>query len=785
MVMKYGVGQSVRRFEDLRLLTGRGRYQDDLTLPRQAYAVFLRSPHAHARIRSINTEAALAAPGIVAVYTGADYEADGLAMPKAMMPRKKADGSPMFAPQRPALVSDRARYVGDPVAMVIAETLEQAKDASELVEVDYEPLPSVTSLAEAAEPGSPRVWDENPDNISHTFERGDRAATDAAFARAAHIVRRRYVISRVHAQYMEPRGAIGSYDKFEDRYTLYADVNYPHRVRNMLANSVFRVPESKVRVVCFDVGGGFGAKGWQYVDHRLTLWAARKLERPIKWKCERSEVILADEHGRDNIGEIELALDGNGKFLGLRLKMLASIGAYIASDRQLLTPFGMIVTVSGVYAIPTAHVTIDAVLSNTNPTAPYRGAGRPEAIYLMERIIEVAARELGIDPIELRQRNIVSPEAMPYRAPLGPVYDCGEFAKNMNIALGASDYAGFAARQAASRAAGKLRGIALANAIEQAAGPVPEYAEIRFQPSGSAMLLLGTKSHGQGHETSFKQILHEKIGIDPGDVHFIDGDTDRVAFGMGSNGSRSMVTGGTALVIAADKVIAKGKKIAAQMMEAAVADIEFEDAKFTVVGTDRSVTLKQVAMAAFQPARLPKGLEPGLIESATYAPEQATYPNGCHVCEVEVDPETGVVELVSYLVVDDVGTVINPLTLAGQIHGGVAQGVGQVLMEQVVYEKGSGQLLTASFMDYAMPRADTMCNVAIRSNPVPTATNLLGAKGAGEAGCVGALPAVMIAILNALEPLGVRELDMPATSERVWQAMQNARADAAARSEAA
>ncbi len=676
MVMKYGVGQPVRRFEDLRLLTGRGRYQDDLTLPRQAYAIFVRSPHAHARIRSINTEAALAAPGVVAVYTGADYEADGLAMPKAMMPRKKADGSPMFAPQRPALVSDRARYVGDPVAMVIAETLEQAKDASELVEVDYDPLPSVTSLAEAAEPGSPRVWDENPDNISHTFERGDQAATDTAFARASHIVRRRYVISRVHAQYMEPRGAIGSYDKFEDRYTLYADVNYPHRVRNMLANSVFQVPESKVRVVCYDVGGGFGAKGWQYVDHRLTLWAARKLERPVKWKCERSEVILADEHGRDNIGEIELALDGNGKFLGLRLKMLASIGAYIASDRQLLTPFGMIVTVSGVYDIPTAYVTIDAVLSNTNPTAPYRGAGRPEAIYLIERIIEVAAGEIGIDPIELRRRNIVQSGAMPYRAPLGPIYDCGEFAKNMEIALEASDFKGFSTRQAASRAEGKLRGIALANAIEQAAGPVPEYAEIRFQPSGSAMLLLGTKTHGQGHETSFKQILHEKIGIDPADVHFIDGDTDRVAFGMGSNGSRSMVAGGTAVVIAANKVIEKGKKIAAHMMEAAVADIEFDDAKFSVVGTDRSVTLKQVAVAAFQPARLPKGLEPGLIESATYAPERPTYPNGCHVCEVEVDPETGAVELISYLVVDDVGTVINPLTLAGQIHGGVAQGCG-------------------------------------------------------------------------------------------------------------
>ncbi len=784
-MMKYGVGQPVRRFEDSRLLTGRGRYQDDVTLPRQAYTVFVRSPHAHARIVSIDTSAARGAPGVIAVYTGKDYDADGLGMPKAAMPRKKIDGSPMFAPQRPALVSDRARYVGDPVAMVIAETLDQAKDAAELVEIDYEPLPSVTSLAEAAEPGSPRVWDENPDNISHTFERGERAATDAAFARAAYVVRRRYVITRVHAQYMEPRGAIGSYDKFEDRYTLYADVNYPHRVRNMLANSVFRVPESKVRVVCMDVGGGFGAKGWQYVDHRLTLWAARKLGRPVKWKCERSEVILADEHGRDNIGEIELALDSNGKFLGLRLRMLASIGAYIASDRQLLTPFGMIVTLSGVYDIPTAHVTIDAVLSNTNPTAPYRGAGRPEAIYLIERIIEAAAYELGIDPIELRRRNIIKPEVMPYRAPLGPIYDCGEFARNMEIALEASDYAGFAARRAASRSAGKLRGIALANAIEQAAGPVPEYAEIRFQPSGSAILLLGTKSHGQGHETSFKQILHEKIGIDPADVHFIDGDTDRVAFGMGSNGSRSMVTGGSALVMAADKIIDKGKKIAAHMMEAATADIDFVDAKFNVTGTDRSVTLKQVAVAAFQPARLPKGIEPGLIENAVYAPERATYPNGCHVCEVEVDPETGAVDLVAYLVVDDVGTVINPLTLAGQIHGGVAQGMGQVLMEQVVYEKGSGQLLTASFMDYAMPRADTMCNVSIRSNPVPTATNLLGAKGAGEAGCVGALPAVMIAILNALEPLGVRELDMPATSERVWRAIEEARATAASQSEAA
>jgi carbon-monoxide dehydrogenase large subunit len=772
--MKFGVGQPVRRYEDLRLLTGRGRYQDDIVLPRQTYAVFLRSPHAHARIRSIDTAAAAAAPGVLAVYTGADYKADGLAMPKANMPRKKTDGSPMFAPQRPAMVIDRARYVGDTVAMVVAETLAEAKDAMELIAVDYEPLPSSTSTALAALPGAPKVWDENADNISHTLERGDKAATEAAFAKAAHVVRQRFVITRVHAQYMEPRGSIGSYDVYENRYTLHADVNYPHRVRNMLAQNVFKVPESSVRVICHDVGGGFGAKGWQYVDHRLVLWAARKLGRPVKWSCERSETLMADEHGRDNVGDMELALDKDGKFLAIRLHMLANVGAYIASDRQLLTPFGQIVTLSSVYDIPSAYVAIDAVISNTSPTAPYRGAGRPEASYLIENIVEVAARELGIDPVELRRRNVIQPEKMPYRAPLGPRYDCGEFARNLEIGLKASDHAGFAARRDASKASGKLRGIALVMSIEQAAGPVPEYAEIRFQPGGSAMMLLGTKTHGQGHETSFKQILHEKLGIAPGEVQFIEGDTDRVAFGMGSNGSRSMVTGGSALVLAADKVIEKGKLIAAHMMEAAATDIAFADAKFSVVGTDRSVTLKQVASASFQPAKLPKGLAPGLIESATYAPELPTYPNGCHVSEVEVDPETGTVQLLRYLVVDDVGTVINPLTLAGQIHGGIAQGVGQILMEQVAYDPDSGQLLSASFMDYAMPRADTLCSFAITSNPVPTKTNLLGAKGAGESGTVGAMPAVMIAILNALAPLGVKELAMPATPETVWQAIQAA-----------
>jgi carbon-monoxide dehydrogenase large subunit len=773
--VKFGVGQPIRRVEDLRLLTGKGRYQDDQTMHRQTWCIFVRSPHAHALIRSINTDDASRAPGVLAVYTGADYANDGLSMPKASMPRKKRDGSPMFAPQRPALVIDRARYVGDPVAMVIAETLAQAKDAAELVVVDYGSLPSVTSVAEAAEPGAPRVWDENPDNISHTYERGDRQATEAAFARATQIVKRRYVITRVHAQYMEPRGAIGTYDLAEDRYTLFADVNYPHRVRNMLANMVFKVPESKVRVVCHDVGGGFGAKGWQYVEHRLTLWAARKLGRPVKWRCERSEVLMADEHGRDNVGTIELAFDDSGKIIGLRLHLLASIGAYVGSDRQFLTPFGMIGTVVGVYDIPAAYVSIDAVLSNTSPTAPYRGAGRPEAIYLIERAMEAAAQELHIDPIELRRRNIIPDAKIPFKSPLGPYYDCGKFNRNMEIALEAADYAGFAVRRDASRARGMLRGIGLANAIEQAAGPTPEYAEIRFNPSGSAILLMGTKTHGQGHETAFKQIMCGQLGIDPNDVQFIDGDTDRVAFGMGSNGSRSMVTGGTALTLAAQKVIDKGKRIAAHLLEAADADIEFADGRFGVAGTDRGLTLKQVVTSAFQPARLPPGVEPGMYEHATYAPKRDTFPNGCHVCELEIDPATGAVALLSYLVVDDVGTVINPLTLAGQIHGGVAQGVGQILMEQVVYDPGSGQLLTASFMDYCMPRAEDMCGIRIVSNPVPTEGNPLGAKGAGEAGTVGALPAVMIAVMNALEPLGVREFDMPATSDRIWRAMREAR----------
>jgi len=775
-VSKYGIGQPVLRFEDPRLLRGQGKFINDVNLHGQAHAVFVRSPHAHAKITKIDVEAAKNAPGVVAVLTGHDVKADGLGMPKANMPRKRPDGKPMYAPQRPPLVTDRVRYVGDPVVMVIAETLAEAKDAAELVEIGYESLRSVTLTEDTVKPGAPAVWDDCPDNISNNVERGKKVETDEAIKSAAKVIKRRYVITRVHAQFMEPRGTLGVYDPGEDRLTLYADVQYPHRVRNMLAQNVFKVPESKMRVIAQDVGGGFGTKGWQYVEHRLTLWAAKKLLRPVKWTCERSETVMADEHGRDNVGEIELALDKDNRFVALRLNMLANISAYVGSDRNLLSPFGMIGTVLGVYKIPTAYINVVGVLSNTNPTAPYRGAGRPEAIYLIERLIDDASRELGIDRIELRRKNMLPEQALPYQSPVGPYYDCGKFEENMDMALKLADVAGYEARKADSKKRGRLRGLGIVNAIEQAAGPAqPEYAEIRFNPSGTAALLMGTKNQGQGHETMFKQILNEKLGIDPNEVQYIDGDTDRVAFGMGTNGSRSTVLGGSAVFVAADKVIEKGKVIAGHLLEADKQDIEFAEGNFKVKGTDKSVPLKEVAKAAFNPTKWPKGFEGGLYENATFKAERDTYPNGCHICEVEIDPETGDVTPDRYFVVDDVGTVMNPTGLKGQIHGGVAQGIGQILCEQVVWDRESGQLLTASFLDYAMPHAQMIPNMEVKSNPVPTKYNPLGAKGAGEAGTVGAMPVVMNAIMDALAPLGVKDVAMPATAQNVWRAIQQAK----------
>lgn len=771
---KFGIGQGVRREEDPRLLTGRGYYVNDVNLPKQAYTHILRSPHAHADIRSIDTTAAKAAPGVLAVFIGADVVADGLGFPGMPAKWKRPDGQPMKYRPQPPLATDRVRYVGDPVAMVIAETINQARDAAELIDIDFNMLPSITDTAQTVEADAPLVWDDYPDNISGMFQSGDADAADAALSGAAHVIKRRFVISRVFANYMEPRGAIGDYDPREDRYTLYADVQYPHRVRQVLAEKIFRIPEQNIRVVSRDVGGGFGTKGWQYAEHRLTLWAAKKIGRPVKWSAERSEAIQGDEHGRDNVTEAELAFDDNGKILGLRVRTIANIGAYLSAIRNLLSVFSNVGTLIGVYDIPAAHVAVRTVHSNSNPTAPYRGAGRPEATYVIERMLDEAARELGYDPAELRVKNMIASDAMPVKTALGLTYDCGAFTENQAEALKMADYEGFPARKAASQAAGKLRGIGMANPIERAASPSPDFAEVRFSTDGTTTVLMGTKSQGQGHETVYKQIVGDRLGLDPADIRVIDGDTDRVAFGIGSMGSRSTVIGGSALHNASIKIEEKARKIAAHQLEASEADIEFEDGIFRVSGTDREISLKDVAKASFLPAKLPPGTEPGLFETATFAPKQDTYPNGSHVCEVEIDPDTGTVEILGYKVVDDVGIMINPTIVKGQIHGGIAQGVGQILMEQVAYDPQSGQLLSGSFMDYAMPRADNFSDMEIASNEVPTQRNPLGVKGAGEAGTVGAMPALMNAIMNALSDVGVTELEMPATPDRVWRAIRDA-----------
>ena len=773
---QFGIGQSVARFEDARLLRGQGRYINDVNLAGQAYLVLVRSPHAHALIRAIDTSAAAAAPGVIGVYTCTDLVRDGLGTTSVTLQRKRPDGSPMFWRAHRGLAEDRVRHVGDPVAAVVAETLMQARDAAERVGVDYADRPSVTATAAAARPGAPAVWDECADNICNVFEAGNRAATDAAFARATHVVQRTCTISRVHSQYIEPRGALGAYDAGEDRYTLYADSQYPHRIREVLARSIFGIPEHRIRVVSGDVGGAFGGKGWAYLEHRLVLWLARKLARPVKWTCDRSEALLADEHARDCVSQAELALDADGKFLALRVHNTSNLGAYASSDRQLLPTFSNIGSLVGVYAIAAAHVRVSGVFTNTNSTAPYRGAGRPEAIYVLEQLVDEAARVLAVDRVELRRRNLLPASAMPYKTALTFTYDCGEFEKNLDQALALGDYAGFAARREEARRRGKLRGLGITNAIERAAAPGMEYAEIRFEPGGTATILMGSKDQGQGHATTFRQIACTLLGMAPEDLRYFDGDTDQVAFGTGSFGSRSAAIGGSALAAAADKIIAKGRKIAACLLEAGEADLSFAEGRYTITGTDRGVTLKAAAQAAFVQGRMPPGLEPGLFENGSFSPLAETFPNSCHVCEVEVDPGTGVVELVNYAVVDDVGTVINPLTLKGQVHGGVVQGLAQILMERIVYDPESGQLLTGSFMDYAMPRASDICHMEVGSNPVPTKRNPLGVKGAGEAGTVGALAAAMSAILDALSPLGVRDLDMPATSERVWRAIQAAQA---------
>ncbi|HXP29623.1 MAG TPA: xanthine dehydrogenase family protein molybdopterin-binding subunit [Stellaceae bacterium] len=776
---EFELGSATPRIEDAQLLRGRGRYTDDLVLPRQAHLYVLRSPHAAARIRRIETAKAAVAPGVLLVLTGADAAADGLGALPSRVPRKRRDGKPYFVPPYRILALDRVHHVGDPVAAVVAESVAAAKDAAELIEVDYAILPSITDTAATVEPGAPAVWDEVPDNVCFYQELGDKAAVDAAFARARHVVSEHFVITRVTTVPMEARAAIGFYDEREERYTLYAPMQAPHMMRADLATKVFKLSENQFRLVSLDVGGGFGMKGSGFPELALVLWAARKLKRPVRWNCERSESFVADHHARDNVSDVALALDENGKFLALRVKTIANLGAYVAINGT-LPPVNNLGGLAGTYTTPHIHVAVSAVFSNTSPTCPYRGAGRPEASYCIERIIDIAARELGIDRIELRRRNMIPAAAMPFKTGLVYTYDCGEFEKTMDMAVELADWKGALRRQAEARSRDKLYGLGIVSIIEIAGGPAErpsmEGAEIRFDPTGAVTLLLGTHSHGQGHETSFRQIAHHALGLPPERVRLVYGDTDKVFFGTGTFGSRSMSIGGTAVMRAADKVIAKGKLIAAHLLEAAAVDIEFADGRFTVAGTDRSIDLFEVAKASFQPQRMPRDLELGLGANVIAAPDACNFPNGCHVCEVEIDRDTGIARIARYAVVDDVGRAVNPLLLHGQVHGGIAQGAGQALCEAMVYDRGSGQLLSGSFMDYCMPRADDLPPFAVESNDVPTATNPLGVKGAGEAGAVGALPAVMNAINDALAPLGIRHFEMPATPQRLWQAIAAAEA---------
>jgi carbon-monoxide dehydrogenase large subunit len=770
-VSKFGIGQPVSRLEDPRFITGRGRYVDDINLPRQCYGVVVMSPHAHARIKSIDVSRAKAAEGVIAVLTGADVQADKLGSLKPVMPEDMG-GPKGYRTLRAILTSDKVRAVGDRVAFVVAETPQQARDAAELVEVDYEPLPAVVSPEDAIKPGAPAVWDEAPNNVAVTLMMGSKEATDAAFGHAKHVVSVKLVNNRVNANSIEPRAAIGQYHPDSASYTLYATSQNPHGHRAHLAGDVLKVAQSKLRVISPDVGGGFGMKGAIYPEDALVLWASRRCGgRPVKWVATRSESFLGDSHGRDQIVTGELALDGDGKILALRVDALHTMGSHVF-DASIVVPLFALKLAPGVYNIPAVLASARAVLTNTPPLQPFRGAGRPEAAYLIEQLIERAARVIGVDPVEIRRRNFIPPSAMPHKLHSGIAYDSGEFMRVMDDCLQLADWNGFAARAAESKRNGKLRGRGIGYFIEEAA-IFNERMGIRFDPDGTVVIFAGTHSHGQGHETVYAQMVHEWLGVPFETISFVQGDTNEVSIGRGTYGSRSMHVGGNALKRAADAIIEKAKPMAAMMMEAAASDLEFKDGSFHIVGTDRALPLTAVAMSLHRPMFLPAQFEVGLEASGTFAAEPSNYPNGCHICEVEIDPETGVVTLVRYASVGDVGKVINALLCEGQIHGGVAQGVGQALMESIAFDR-DGQLVTGSFQDYAMPRAEDFPDLVSRLTEVPATTNPLGVKGAGEAGATGAPPAVITAILDALRPLGIEHIDMPATPYRVWQAINAA-----------
>ena len=771
------IGQPLRRREDARFLTGDGQYTDDVVLPGQTYGFFLRSPYAHARIKSINLDKAKAAPGVVKIFTGADLaEAKVGGLPCGWLITSK-DGTPMKEPPHPVLAQGKVRHVGDQVALVVADAYLQARDAAELIEVDYDELTPVIDIAAAETIGS-AVHDEVPNNVCYDWGHGNKDAVDAAFAKAAHVTKLSYANNRLIPNAMEPRAANAHYTRHDESYTLYVANQNPHVERLLMCAFVLGLPESKVRVIAPDVGGGFGSKIFLYAEETALIWASKRVGRPIKWTAERSESFLTDAHGRDHSTTAELALDAVGNFLALRVHTIANMGAYLSTFASSVPTILYATLLAGQYKTPAIYAEVKAVFTNTTPVDAYRGAGRPEATYLVERIVETAAREMKMDPAQLRRQNFIT--EFPYATPVGLTYDTGNYAAHLDKAIKIADVAGFPARKAASAAKGKLRGLGYSCYIE-ACGLAPsniagalgaraglfEAGEVRVHPTGTVTVFTGSHSHGQGHETTFAQVVAAKLGIAVEAVEIVHGDTGRVPFGMGTYGSRSLSVGGTAIVKAVDKIIAKGKKIAAHLLEAADTDIDFDNGEFKVKGTDKRLPFGAVALTAYVPHNYPLDkLEPGLNENAFYDPTNFTYPAGSYVCEVEVDPDTGKTTVASFVAVDDFGNIVNPMIVSGQVHGGIAQGLGQAMMEGCVYDTASGQLLTGTYMDYTMPRADDMPNFTVDHTVTPCTHNPLGVKGCGEAGAIGSPPAFINALTDAL---GVKDIAMPATAEKVWR----------------
>jgi len=772
------IGARIERKEDYRFLTGAGQYTDDVTLANQSYAAFVRSPHAHAKIKSVRPDRAKKAPGVLAIYTGQDLSKLG-GLPCGWL-ITDLNGQPMKEPPHPSLAQGKVRYVGDQVAIVIAETEAQARDAAELVEVDYEVLPAVVDGAKARAKGAPQLHDIAPDNTCYVWALGDKAACGAAFAKAAHVTKLEFINNRLIPNAMEPRVANGSYSRADDAYTLYVANQNPHVERLLMTAFVMGLPEHKVRVVAGDVGGGFGSKIYLYAEDVAVTWASRQLGRPVKWTSDRSEAFLSDAHGRDHHTVAELALDKDGKFLGMRVKTTANVGAYLSTFASCVPTILYATLLAGQYKTPVIHCEVTAVFTNTVPVDAYRGAGRPEATYVVERLVETAAREMKLDPAEIRRRNFIT--EFPYQTPVALQYDTGNYSATLEAARKLADVAGFAARRKASEAKGRLRGLGYAAYIE-ACGIAPsavagslgaraglfEAGEVRVHPTGSVTVFTGSHSHGQGHETTFAQLVADRLGMPIENVDIVHGDTSKILFGMGTYGSRSIAVGGTAIVKALDKIVAKGKKIAAHLMEAAEADIEFDRGVYQVKGTDKKKLFGEVAFAAYVPHNYPHDkLEPGLNENAFYDPSNFTFPAGTYVCEVEVDPETGKVAIDKFTAVDDFGKIINPMIVEGQVHGGLTQGIGQALTEGARYSD-EGQLMTGSFMDYCLPRADDVPSYQVDTRETPCTHNPLGVKGCGEAGAIGAPAALINAITDAL---GVKDIPMPATPQVVWNALR-------------